>query len=100
MTAAELRGDRDGINDYCTAITIDPENALAYFKRCVSNYRLSRVREEDFEIAACHNQCLPYHMRLRPEDAKPNFKDALESAKQEGNRRLQGYIERWLRQIY
>ena len=31
VTTAELRGDRDGINDYCTAITIDPENALAYF---------------------------------------------------------------------
>ena len=102
VTTAELRGDSDGmaIDDYCTAITIDPENALAYFKRCVSNYRLFHVREEDFEIAACHNQCLPYHMRFRPKDAKPNFEAALQRAKQEGNRRLEGYIERWLRQIY
>ena len=102
VATTELWGDCDStaIDDYCTAIRLDPDYSLGYFKRCLSNYQLSHVQEEDFEIAACYNQCFPHYMRFRPQDAKPNFEAALECAKQEGNQRLQAYIEKWLREIY
>ena len=42
----------------------------------------------------------PEYMQFRPPDAKPIFEAALRRSDQEGNHRLKGYIEEWLRELY
>lgn len=100
VAATKLHGEGAGIGDYRAAISLGPDDAAAYFERCASDYRLTTNQKQDFEIAACYNQYLPEYMQFRPEEAKPIFEAALTRAEQEGNQRLKGQIEEWIRELF
>ena len=100
IASTKLHGEGVGIRDYRAAISLCPDDAATYFETYAANYRHTPIQKQDFEIAACYNRCLPEYMQFRPEDAKPIFEAALRRAEQEGNQRLKGHIEEWIRELF
>ena len=96
VARTKLLGDGAGLDDYCAAIRLDSDTALAYFKQCVSIYQLTTRQEQDFKIAACYNRCLPPNYKQYLPQCADNFKIALTRAKRVENKRLVVYIETWL----
>ncbi|MDE0184957.1 MAG: hypothetical protein OXP71_05810 [Candidatus Poribacteria bacterium] len=90
-----LHGNGAGLDRYCAAIRVDRTTALAYFKRCVSNYQLTSIQEQDIEIADCYIRHVPHSMSLGRQDVD-NLRVDLKRAKRAKNHRLVAYIENWL----